>query len=67
MFPTLDPDELERRIFRLCYKQTYGSGCNFTRTEVLELDWNVMELWLSMLEEQRQAEHDALSKKPPST
>lgn len=60
LLPLIDPDDLESRIWRLIYRQHGGSGTNLTRTEVLELDWNIMELYLVKLEEERQAEAKAL-------
>lgn len=46
----------------LCYKQHGGSGFNFSKRDVAEMELDEIEFYLGWLEDRRKAEADAIRK-----
>ena len=61
-FPRVDGESLRIKMFDLTYKQHGGSGTNLTLSEVMNMDWALMEWWYDHLSEQREEESAQLRK-----
>lgn len=48
--------------FELCYSQHGGSGLNFTRSDVLEMELDEIDHYLETLDRRRNTEADAIKK-----